>query len=41
MMENVFNAPQLSGNFKKELLQEAADRFGTPLYVYDLSLIHI
>lgn len=38
-MENVFNAPQLSGNFKKELLQEAADRFGTPLYVYDLERI--
>ncbi|MBX7490164.1 diaminopimelate decarboxylase [Helicobacter turcicus] len=33
------NTPQLSGNFKKELLQEAADRFNTPLYVYDLDRI--
>lgn len=38
-MENVFNIPQLSGNLRKELLQSAAEQFGTPLYVYDLERI--
>ncbi|WP_299547241.1 diaminopimelate decarboxylase [uncultured Helicobacter sp.] len=38
-MENAFNVPSLSGNFKKELLQNAAKQFGTPLYVYDLERV--
>ena len=33
------NKPELSGNLSKELLQKAADTFGTPLYVYDFNKI--
>ncbi|MDD6055388.1 MAG: diaminopimelate decarboxylase [Helicobacteraceae bacterium] len=33
------NKPELNGNFSKELLQKAADTFGTPLYVYDFNKI--
>lgn len=38
-MEDRFDIPQLSGNFKRELLQNAVEKFGTPLYVYDLDRI--
>ncbi|MCI5968168.1 diaminopimelate decarboxylase [Helicobacter sp.] len=38
-MENALNVSQLSGNLSKELLKEAVDKFGTPLYVYDLGRI--
>lgn len=33
------NIPELSGNFDKDLLQEVAAQFGTPLYVYDFDRI--
>ncbi len=40
-MKNIetLNIPELSGNFDKNLLQEVAKQFGTPLYVYDLDRI--
>ncbi len=33
------NVPELSGNLKRDLLQEIAREFGTPVYVYDLDRI--
>lgn len=36
---NLKNAPSLSGNLSKDILENIAQTFKTPLYVYDFDRI--